>query len=162
MVGLARYAAAGRKLAMLVPNGTLVMIVDGAHRAVYRNAGEALAPHLVLVEEAHQHVPRTAELGSDRPGHHFESAGPGRGGYEETDLHQLAEDRFALEAAERLEALLQEGATQVVLVAPPHVLGVMRPHFGKLLAAALLAQIAKDYAQRTPEDIAALLVRYEP
>jgi protein required for attachment to host cells len=147
---------------MLIPKGTLVMVVDGAHRAVYRNAGEALAPELVLIEEMHRPVPRTTQLGTDSPGRHFESAGPGRGGYEETDLHQLAEDRFAQEAAATLDTLVQEGAGRIVLVAPPHVLGVMRPRFGKGVQAALITQIAKDYAQRLPRDIAELLVRHEP
>lgn len=147
---------------MLVPKGTLVMVVDGAYRAVYRNDGEALAPVLTEMDVTDRPVPRTSELGADREGRRFESASSRRGGYEGTDFHQQAEDQFALESAVQLNALTEGGGARLILIAAPRVLGVMRPLLGRSAQAALTAEIAKDYARRPARDIAELLVKFEP
>jgi protein required for attachment to host cells len=146
---------------MIVPNGTLIMVVDSARLSVFRNAGEALAPDLRLVESDEHRSPQTAELGSDRPGRRFESAGVSRGAYDGPDYHQQEQDEFARGAAVRLNGFADAGHHHLILVAEPHVLGVMRPHLGKAVRHLLLATIANDYAGRPPGDVADLLVQYE-
>lgn len=144
---------------MIVPTGTLIMVIDGAKLCLFRNVGEALAPKLTLVESADHPSRQSAELGSDRPGRRFESIGSGRGAYDGPDYHQQDKDHFAELAAARLNGLA-DTERHLILVADPHVLGVMRPQIGEAAQRLLLASVSKDYAGRPPRAIAEMLVRY--
>jgi protein required for attachment to host cells len=142
---------------MLIPHGAHVMVVDGAKMALFRNSGKDFAPHLDLVEEKEKHTPRTSSLGSDKPGRGFQSMGSERAAYETSDFHQLAEDAFAAEAAERLASLLKGGKERAVLVAAPRALGVMRKNLKPAVRARLIAEIDKDYAGRSAAEITQML-----
>jgi protein required for attachment to host cells len=142
---------------MLIPHGAHVMVIDGARMSLFRNSGKDFAPRLELVEEHEQRVPRTSSLGSDQPGHSFQNLGSVGGSHEGTDFHQLAEDAFATEAAGKLGALLQNEDARAVLIAAPHMLGVMRKQLDPKQRARLIAEIDKDYAGRPPADVAKLL-----
>jgi protein required for attachment to host cells len=146
---------------MLIPHGTHVMVVDGAKMALFRNGGKDFAPQLDLIEEKERRTPRTSRLGSDGPGRAFRSVGSERTAYETTDFHQLEEDAFATEAAERLGKLLDSDQQRAVLVAAPRVLGVMRKCFKPAARARLIAEIDKDYAGRSAAEITQMLGSYE-
>ena len=146
---------------MIVPNGTLVLVVDGARSALFRNVGTALGPDLKLIETADQPSPRTATAGTDRPGRQHESTGTRRGSYESPDYHQQDEDRFALRAAEQLNRVAADGGHKLILVAAPKVLGTMRTHITAATQQLLIAEIAKDYAGRAASDVADMLSRHE-
>lgn len=146
---------------MLIPHGAHVMVVDGAKMALFRNGGQDFVPRLELIEEQEHRVPRTSSLGTDQAGRAFQSIGAERGAYETTDFHQLAEDEFAAEAAEKLCALLQKDDARAVLVAAPRVLGVMRKHLSHKQRGQLIAEIDKNYAGRSAADITQMLARAE-
>jgi protein required for attachment to host cells len=145
---------------MLVPHGTLVMVVDGAHARLFRNVGGDIAPRLTLIEEEAHTSPRTSSMGTDRPGRVHESATTGRSSHASPDYHQIDEDRFAASAAERMTALMT-GDVRMILIAPPHTLGIIRKHLKPGIRQHVLAEISKDYAERSPAEIAAMLERYE-
>ena len=145
---------------MLIPNGTHIMVLDGSKRVLYRNDGEAIEPDLTLIEDIEKPSSSTAEQGTDRPGRQFESAGTSRGAYESTDYHQQEEDRFTLEAVDQLNRLSADGKHKVILVATPHVLGLMPPLLNAATQNLLLAEINKDYAGRSARDIAHMLVQH--
>jgi protein required for attachment to host cells len=88
-------------------------------------------------------------MGSERPA------------YETTDFHQLEEDAFAAEAAERLGKLLGDEKDRAILVAAPRVLGVMRKSLKPAVRARLIAEIDKDYAGRSAAEITQLLGSHE-
>ena len=146
---------------MIVPKGTLVMVVDGAKKLLLRNDGEALAPVLTKIERTDDPVLSTAELGSDRPGRSFQSTGTARSGYEASNYHQQEEDAFAVAAAEQLNVLALAPNASLILIAAPHVLGIMRDHLASATMGRIRAQFAKDYAGRTAHDIAAMLANHE-
>ena len=146
---------------MIVPNGTVIMVVDGAAFSLFCNTGEAMAPTLKLMDRSDSPAASTSELGSDRPGRHFESKGPSRGSYEAPDYHQQQKDGFSRDAAEHLNALAAGGTQKLILVAAPHVLGFMRPHLTAATNHALIGEIAKDYTGRPARDIADMLSHYE-
>ena len=145
---------------MLIPHGTLVMIVDGANVQLFHNTGSNSVPKLMPLGESATKTARTSALGTDRPGRAFQSGSPARSSYETTDYHQVEEDRFAEEAAERLNALLKDDVPGI-LVAAPRTLGVMRRHLGVGTRSRLIAEIDKDYAQRPVAEIEIMLERYE-
>ena len=142
---------------MLVAHDTHVMVIDGATKSLFRNRGKDFAPDLERIDHRQRHVARTSELGTAKPGRSFQSAGSSRSAHESTDYHQQEEDRFANQAADQLNALLTNGAT-AILIATPHVLGVMRKRLAPEARSRITAEIDKDYAQRSVADIIALLV----
>lgn len=146
---------------MLIANGVLIMAVDGARMSLFRNKGSVQEPHLELLIEEDQKTPSTAELGDDQPGRNFQSSGDRRGAYGTTDLHQQAEDEFALEMAELFIFHMKDDDRQAILIAPPKVLGLMRKHLPDDIRQRLIAEIDKDYAGRTALDVAGLLDKHE-
>ncbi len=142
---------------MLVAHDSHVMVIDGANRSLFRNRGEACAPDLERVDHRQRNAGRTSALGSDKPGRSFQSTGSTRSAYESSDYHQQEEDKFAEAAADQLNALLTNGSG-AILVAAPHVLGVIRKRLTPEARSRITAEIDKDYAKRSVEDIVALLV----
>ncbi len=141
---------------MLVTHGTYIMVVDGAKRSLFRNRGNDFAPDLELIDHRENDTERTADLGSDKPGRSFQSAGNGRSAHESTDYHQQEEDRFAQAAADQLNVILTDSVGGI-LIAPPHVLGAMRKRLKPDVRARITAEIDKDFAGRSVADISAML-----
>jgi protein required for attachment to host cells len=142
---------------MLVTHGTHIMVIDGAHMSLFRNRGQGFAPDLEQIDHRENHADKTANLGAEKPGRSFQSAGSGRSAHESADYHQQEENRFAIAAADQLNVLLSDGMSGI-LIAAPHVLGVMRKHLHPGVRGRITAEIDKDYAGRSTADITAMLV----
>ena len=52
-------------------------------------------------------MPRTRELGTDKPGRAFSSAGSGRSAVAQTDWHDQEEQKFLAKLAARLDKAVQ-------------------------------------------------------
>ena len=77
---------------------------------------------------------------------------------EETDWHQLAEDRFAVEIAATLYRRVHAGhCEKLVIVAPPKVLGEMRKAFHKEVSACISAEIPKELTSHPLPEIEKIL-----
>lgn len=142
---------------MLIVHDALIMALDGARMSLFRNKGSVREPRLELLAEEQRKTPFTAELGDDQPGRAFQSSGTARGAYETTDLHQQAEDEFTLEMAELLIFHMKDDDRRAIMIAPPHVLGVMRKHLPDDIRSRLVAEVDKDYAGRPALEVAELL-----
>lgn len=142
---------------MRIAHDALVVVADGRKMLFFRNEGDGLAPNLEVVRKQEQRNPPDREQGSDTAGRAFTSAGTPRGGfgnamgannrsaYEETDFHQLEEDRFASDAAELLrKRALRNEFEELLIVAPPKTLGELRKHYHKEVEQRLVGEIAKD------------------
>lgn len=138
---------------MHIANGTLVMAIDGAKMLLFRNDGDEKYP--VLTTLAHQEIESlsSTERGTDAPGRTFSSGSDRRSGYGETDWHQQAEDRFAAEAAARLQAVAAEEKGGIVIIAPPRLLGELRKHYDAAVEGCLLAEIDKDLVRHVTDDV---------
>jgi protein required for attachment to host cells len=146
---------------MLIAHDTLIMVLDGARMAMFRNKGNVRQPSLELLVQERRITPRTAELGDDRPGRTFQGTGYRRGSYDAVDLHQLVEDAFIQEMSETLTSLMRDDEAQAILIAPPHALGLVRKSLPADIRQRLIAEIDKDYAGRTATEIGQMLERYE-
>ncbi len=146
---------------MLVTHGAIIVAIDGAKMALYRNRGKDFAADLEVLEHSAKYTASTSAMGTAKPGRTFRSMGSGRSAYQTANYHQVEEDQFAKAAVEKLNILAQQSNLDFIVVAAPHVLGVMRKHYSGDLRKRIVAEIDKDYAGRSPSDVADLLREYE-
>ena len=170
---------------MQVPHNAFVMVADGRKLLFFRNEGDAAHPNL-QVEHAEERVnpadrdqktdaaggasstqsgpgaPRIAQGGSNHAQGSGAQFAPSRGTFEETDFHQLEEDRFAADAAEMLKKrALANDFEKLIIVAPPRTLGELRKHYHKEVESRLVAEIDKDLTGHPVDQIEQALLRAE-
>jgi protein required for attachment to host cells len=141
-----------------IPNSALVLVSDGRRARFLRNKGTPVNPQLVLERALDAVNPRTSEQGTDQPGRHPGPDGHSRSAMEEADWHQQAEERFAGLVADtlyRMEHALQ--FDELVLVAPPKMLGDLRARLHPEVADCLVAEVPKDLTNHTVPEISRLL-----
>jgi protein required for attachment to host cells len=143
-----------------VPHDALLVIGDGRKALFLRNEG---TPHRVrpAVERVlRQENPPTRSQGTDRPGRKPGADGHARSAIGDTDWHELAEERFAQGIAETLYRLVHtHSSTELVIVAPPRVLGELRQAMHPEVASRVVAEVAKDLTGHPLPEIGALLSR---
>jgi protein required for attachment to host cells len=136
-----------------IPGNALVLVGDGRKALFLRNRGTPVNPDFVVEHRLEQENPATREQGTDRPGRKHGSDGVSRSAVDDTDWHHQAERRFAGEIAERLYALEQAHQfDDLVVVAPPKLLGDLRAALHPEVTQRILAEIPKDLtAHSLPE-----------
>lgn len=128
-----------------IAHNSWVLVCDGAKALILRNKGDQELLNLVPVEIFSGHQPPTRDLGTDRQGRVYQSQGGARSSMQETDWHDEAEVTFLVQVAERLSGLVrQKDIANVVLVAPPRVLGILRKRLDPSTRAAVATEVAKD------------------
>ena len=139
---------------MQVPHNSFVVVADGAKMLFFRNEGDAEFPKLEVERKREQEDRPDRDWKTDEPGRAFSSVSSGRSAYEETDFHQLEEDRFAAETAELLrKRALQNDFESLIIIAPPKTLGELRKHYHKEVEKRLAGEIAKDLTGHPVEEI---------
>lgn len=146
---------------MLLPQDMLAITVDGQNARLLRNSGSARNPRFEVVEERHGDIPPDRDLMTDRPGRSFASAAPVRHAYQEDSAHDRAEAEFAIRALDMLDRG-DAGEGPVVLIAPPHTLGVLRAKMPQKYRDRIAHEVNKNLNAHTPQEIGAFLAAYEP
>jgi protein required for attachment to host cells len=132
-----------------IHNGAYVLVCDGSQALLFRNKGEALALDLEVVEVAFEPHPPTRELGAERPGRVHESLGASRSGVRSPDWHDIAETEFLRAVVHKLETVVRDrDIRELVLVAPPRAMGVLRGILPASVRTILAAEVEKDLARR--------------
>jgi protein required for attachment to host cells len=127
-----------------IPHDALVVVTDSEKCLFLRNRTDGDDPNLEVVRKDVEPNPSTGDQAANRPGRVGESAQPGGHAYDDTDWHELQKDRFAADLAEKLYSMAHAGKfEQLVIVAPPQVLGVLRDEMHKAVAAKVIAEIDK-------------------
>ena len=138
---------------------TWLLIADGGHARVLQTigVGNALVP--VDGMTLSKALPPSRELGTERPSRTHESMGATRHAMSpRTDAHRELKRSFAHAIAERLDAALQAGAFEhLVVVAPPVTLGDLRQAWSRRLADVVSAEVAKDLVKVPDKDLRAHL-----
>lgn len=143
---------------MQVPHNSFVVVADGEKMLFFRNEGDAEFPQLVVERKREQDNPANVDQKTDEAGRRH-APGPGRSAYEETDFHQLEEDRFAAETAEMLKRrALNNEFESLIIVAPPKTLGELRKHYHKEVEKRLAGEVAKDLTSHPVEEIEKILL----
>ena len=141
-----------------IPNEALVVVGDGEKALFLRNKGGPQDVKLEVENILGHDNPATHEQGTDKPGRAFASAGTARSAMEETDWHQLGEDRFAVDIADTLYRLAHANKFEaLVVVAPPKVLGNLRKAFHKEVVDRITGELPKNLTSHPIPDIEKLL-----
>ena len=146
-------------ISISLPHHAWILVGDGRKAIVLRNDGNAAYPNLKTVQVLDGgRVPSTAELGTDKPGRAVNARDGRRSGMEQTDWHDLAEQRFAADVAHALEARHVAGEfAALVVVAPPRTLAELRQTFSKSLQEKIIAEVDKDLTKHPVHEIERLL-----
>ena len=141
-----------------IPNEALVVVGDGEKALLLRNKGGPQDIKLEVENILGHDNPATHEQGTDKPGRAFASAGTARSAMEETDWHQLGEDRFAVDIADTLYRLAHANKFEsLVIVAPPKVLGNLRKAFHKEVVDRITGELPKNLTSHPIPEIEKLL-----
>jgi len=141
-----------------IPTNALVLISDGRRARLLRNQGTPVNLKLSVERELEHPNPPTRDQGTDKPGRRNGSDGVSRGAIEQTDWHQIEETRFASEIAELLYKLGHAGKYHdLVVVAPPKMLGDLRSKFHQTVTKAVIAEVPRDLTQYSVPEIGQML-----
>ena len=162
---------------MHVPHNSVVVVADGRKMLFLRNEGDDVHPNLIVETAQEKPNPATRDQATDAAGGasstqsgpgapnvaqggsgHARGGGaqfaPSRGSCEQTDFHQLEEDRFAAEVADLLKKrALRNDFESLIIVAPPKTLGEMRKHYHKEVSERLTGELDKDLTGHPIPDI---------
>ena len=118
---------------MIIPNGAVVAVVDGASHRMFRNT--ASEPHISLEAVAVADIDIKNQGSGAR--HGSSSANP--------DSARLDEDNYVSSVAGYLNRQVLDGKIKkLFLIADPGSLGELRRHFHAELEATLIGDLAKD------------------
>jgi hypothetical protein len=131
---------------MLIPHGTIIAIVDGAHFALLRNSGDEAAPVL----DAYA-MPALDMHGYASGGQHGQMSG-------HDPASQIIEAQHSAAVVHWLNhEVLEHRIHDLIIVASPRTLGELRPHYHGQLKAVLRHELAKEMAGRTGIEVLAAL-----
>jgi len=150
-----------------------LVIADGEKALFLRNDGDEKFPKLTVFREMEHANPATGEQGADRPGRLSDggpsaSGAPGganahRSAVQETDWHRIEKERFAKELADLLYKSAHKGSfSEIVLVAPPAVLGALRKELHQEVQGKVIAELDKDLTNHPVHEIVRLVLGYVP
>jgi len=146
---------------MRIPRNSMVLVTDGRKRLFFRNEGDAMAPSLVVVSAVEQNNPKTGKQVTDSAGR-VSSPVSGGGAMPSADAHEVEEQRFAAETALELSRAALAGEFEnLVLVAPPKMLGQLRKTLHQEVQKKTLREIAKDVTGHPVGEIEKLLVNLD-
>ena len=143
---------------MPLPHNALVLVADGRKMLFFRNHGDD--NQIDLRTEAHDQRQdrKERDYHTDAPGTQGQRWGDGRPAMDETDWHQLEEDRWIKEAAEELKKRVLRGDFDALaIIAPPKALGVLKKCVHKEVQRRIVCTVNKEMSGRPVPDIEALL-----
>lgn len=145
---------------IVVHNGAWVLVGDGRRALFLVNHGDPDLLDLRVLEAREDVNPPTREQGSDAPGRAFPSIPGGRSSMGETDWHELEKEHFAASIAERINAAAESGElSEIVIIAPPRVLGDLRQELSVKAKSKVKGELDKDLTHHPLPEIEKALAR---
>lgn len=146
------------KPALRIPHDAYVFVGDGRKALFLRNEGDADYPNLKTEEVLTNDNPPTREQGTDKPGRSHAGPGGRRSSVEQADWHEIEEQRFAKDIADRLEVLVREKQIHfLVIAAPPRTLAELRKSMHEEVKKVVMAEVDKDLTHQPLYEIETLL-----
>lgn len=142
---------------------TWILTADGHHARTWewKNLDAPLALVADFIASAENTSSFSRDLKSDKPGRSFASVGSRRSSMEPAhDPHEFEKTRFAASLGKALDEALRQGRfRQLIVIAPPHMLGYLRENFSKQVSQAVIGEVDKDLMK---SDVSALLYHTAP
>lgn len=139
--------------------GLWLMVADGEKALFLKNEGDTAYPNFQVVREIEQDNPPTREQGTDRPGRLSDGPSAHRSAVADTDWHKVGKVRFADQIAEQLYKMAHRGDfKEIVLIAPPLVLGELRKKLHQEVSDRIVGEIPKTLTNHAVFDIEKLLL----
>ena len=143
-----------------IHNKAWVLIGDGRKALMLRNDGDADLLDLRRTSVRVDDNPPTHEQGTDAPGRAQASVTGIRSAVEPTDWHEIEAHRFAGSMADEINEAVRTGACkEIVLVAPPKVLGDLRQKLSGEAQKHVKGEVAKDLTHHRIGEIEQILGR---
>jgi protein required for attachment to host cells len=141
-----------------ISKNALVIVGDGKKALFLRNRGTSREVELIVERQMQQENPPTREQGTDQPGRSHGVDGKSRTAIEQTDWHDRAEEHFAMEIAETLYQMEHAHEfDELVVVAPPKMLGDLRAALHPEVTQCIVAEVAKDLTAHPIPDLVRVL-----
>jgi protein required for attachment to host cells len=138
---------------------TWIVIADGANARVLESVGRGGTFKPVVGLSFDSHAPASRDIVSERPGRTYNSTGRLRHAIEpRVDAHERHEAEFLKSVADRLDAALrQKTYDDLILIAPPRALGILRKQLSSQARRRLRGELDSDLIKRTDAEIVKLV-----
>lgn len=127
---------------------TWIVLADGKHARIYERLAPSAKLRAVLAQDlvAEDEHGFARDLGTDRPGRAFDpGSGTPHAMEPRSDPHERSKAAFAKRVAALLdEAVEKKRCANLVLIAPPKMLGILRAELGAAALACVIASAGKD------------------
>jgi len=127
---------------------TWVLVADAGRARVLEQTGRN--GHLAPVEglDVVHPIAKSSDMVRDSLPRTFDSVGPGRHAITpKSDPHRAEKSKFAEELAAMLDArLAQKAYDELVIIAPPQMIGDLRPHLSDAVSSRLERELHLDLA----------------
>jgi len=143
-----------------VHNGAWVLVGDGGRALFLENHGDPDLLDLRVIEARMEDNPPTRDQGTAAPGRAFASRGGPRSSVETTDWHELEKEHFADRIAATINKAAESGEMkEIILIAPPRVLGELRKQLSAKARTKVKGEIDKDLTHHPIPEIEKALAR---
>lgn len=139
----------------LLTKGMWVVVADGEKAVILENRGDTRKPDLHQVEriDAGEVI-----MNSDRPGRVHESIGESRSSMDTPDFGRLNAEKLVDDLLENLGKRAAKGEfQQIVIAAPPQVLGAIRDGMGDALRRHVVCEMDKTLTKHPLAKIAEIV-----
>lgn len=135
---------------------TWVLVADAGHARVLIQSSHEPALSLVEGLDIAHPIPKSADMVRDSLPRTFDSAGPNRHAIApRQDPHRAEKKSFAKELAHILDTGLADNAfDKLVIIAPPQMLGDLRPHLSDTVRKKLEREMHLDLSKAPIDEIA--------
>ena len=132
-----------------------IVVADKNRCRIFRQARRTSPLEEIAVLVAPITRLRNQDIDSDRPGRTFDSAGQGRHA-KSPSVEPVEQEaiRFAKDVVAKIEDGRRQNSFQrLYVVAEPRFLGYLRQHYSRPLKEMIAAEIGKDWATQTADEI---------
>lgn len=134
---------------------TWILVAHNAGARIFRRNRPRDGLEIVLEIDHPEGRLRNHEINSDKPGRRYRGGDQNRHG---TSNHEMPDEHLAIEFARKLASILDDGRSQnlyrnVVLVAGPKMLGMLRENVDKKTKEKIVATLDKDLGRVDDGDL---------
>jgi protein required for attachment to host cells len=140
----------------MAPVKTWVLVADAGRARVLEQSGRESTLSLVEGLDLENPIAKTSDTARDSLPRAFDSVGEGRHAIEpRSDPRRAEKKEFALELAGRLDAALEKRAyDRLIIIAPPQMIGDLRPALSDRVRDRLAHELVLDLAHAPITEIA--------